>query len=612
MNNDSMRHRTKISLSLFFVILAIVFGNIAFAQFISSGEVSSTAVDSSTAVAPPIDTSVSGTGMDSVGTLYDTGGLNIDAAYSATATVQAIDASFGANTVESTSVKSATDTSNQTTARVSPGSLLLPKITGIEPVFTEPVSGDVVVVISTENVEAVNLHVLRDSAGIPLYLGRAESNVDHSRWKYAIRTKSLPNGRYSLTVAGKGIDGSVVRRSVLIGIYNPPNPTVAPEQKASLLQETQKIAPSIQAVNEETQVKEVKVKQDIISAVDQYAQTLQKNSVLEHTIDQQAAKNALQQEKQGLTEMVRKESQAINESVRLNDRTRLEAAKERILRNIDLSLERIRATNDASTTDPRLVKRLGEVRRATRERIENLEMVIREKEKKISERVGSDASKDFDQDGIPDYDEVNIYNTDPTSPDSDNDGYTDGAEILGGFDPLSQTVESSLVYEDPKENGAIRRDMFAVKDVAIKRLAAPEGGAEGSASNLVFSGNGLPNSFITLYIYSTPVIVVVKTDSDGNWSYILDRELSDGSHEVYAAITDNTGSILAKSDALPFVKQVEAVTLGSETIPVSGEGEEGFFNQGRLYIMAFVGAFVLGIALIGIGIIMGRQKPRVS
>jgi len=42
---------------------------------------------------------------------------------------------------------------------------------------------------------------------------------------------------------------------------------------------------------------------------------------------------------------------------------------------------------------------------------------------------------DTDGDGLSDYQEVKIYKTNPLNPDTDGDTYTDGAEVLAGYDP---------------------------------------------------------------------------------------------------------------------------------------------------------------------------------
>ncbi|HBR80554.1 MAG: putative calcium-binding acidic-repeat protein [Candidatus Uhrbacteria bacterium GW2011_GWE2_45_35] len=48
----------------------------------------------------------------------------------------------------------------------------------------------------------------------------------------------------------------------------------------------------------------------------------------------------------------------------------------------------------------------------------------------------SDNDWDFDADGLSDLVEYRTYGTDPTNPDSDGDGYSDGTEVNGGYNPL--------------------------------------------------------------------------------------------------------------------------------------------------------------------------------
>jgi hypothetical protein len=51
--------------------------------------------------------------------------------------------------------------------------------------------------------------------------------------------------------------------------------------------------------------------------------------------------------------------------------------------------------------------------------------------------MGTDPSNnDSDQDGLYDWDEPNVYFTDPLNPDSDGDGADDGLEVYNGTDPL--------------------------------------------------------------------------------------------------------------------------------------------------------------------------------
>jgi len=164
---------------------------------------------------------------------------------------------------------------------------------------------------------------------------------------------------------------------------------------------------------------------------------------------------------------------------------------------------------------------------------------------------------DPDNDGLSNNDEFR-YRTDPLKPDSDGDGFLDGDEAKTGFNPLQFSPgdrSDKVVFENPKETGEIKKELYQVKNVEL--ADASDGKKE-----LRLSGKGLPNSFVTIYVYSElPIILTVKTDENGNWSYVLDKQVENGEHQVYVAVTDNTGKITAKSDPLFFVKTAEAATI---------------------------------------------------
>ena len=56
---------------------------------------------------------------------------------------------------------------------------------------------------------------------------------------------------------------------------------------------------------------------------------------------------------------------------------------------------------------------------------------------------------------------------------------------------------------------------------------------------LHFEGKTLPNTLVTLYVFSNPVIVVVKSDSSGRWAYDRERNLDSGKHTAFATIYDD-------------------------------------------------------------------------
>src|SRR3989344_2780218 len=121
---------------------------------------------------------------------------------------------------------------------------------------------------------------------------------------------------------------------------------------------------------------------------------------------------------------------------------------------------------------------------------------------------------------------------------------------------------------------------------------------------IVFKGQALPNSFITLYIYSTPIVVTVKTDSKGEWQYVLDKELENGDHTIYTATVNNSGNIIAKSSPYLFTKTAEAATLKDFPFTESSmdTNKPGLLEDNNIYlIIIFILAIVI-MTLILIGI----------
>ena len=247
--------------------------------------------------------------------------------------------------------------------------------------------------------------------------------------------------------------------------------------------------------------------------------------------------------------------------------------------------------------------------------------MLREGEKKIfTERVGVRVFQDSDGDGVTDYDEINLYRTDPNKADTDGDGSPDGIELFARTNPRGGAPEvvavgtssetrieesdESVVVENPLFSGVTEPDVLAVTDV--KGVATE--GVTGTSTKVALSGKALPNSFVTLFIFSDPIVVVVRADENGNWAYTLDKELPDGTHQVYSAITDSGGRILAKSEPLSFVKTAAAVSLGSLASPAPTPSAPGFFSGASLYALIAIVVGVIGIAFSVVGF-MARRFP---
>lgn len=208
---------------------------------------------------------------------------------------------------------------------------------------------------------------------------------------------------------------------------------------------------------------------------------------------------------------------------------------------------------------------------------------------------------DPDKDRLSNNDEVR-YGTDPLNPDTDGDGKLDGDEVASGSNPLKYSKiegEDKIIFESPKEAGEIKADVYKVENVKLVDFG------EGKKV-LKVSGKGPGNSFVTVYIYSgQPIIVTVKTDSNGDWTYTIDKELAEGNHEVYVAVTNNSGAIKAKSEPLPFVKTAQAVTTTrtAEANTVQSTARTGISAKNLLFILAFsFFGVVVAFILIGLAI----------
>ncbi len=183
-----------------------------------------------------------------------------------------------------------------------------------------------------------------------------------------------------------------------------------------------------------------------------------------------------------------------------------------------------------------------------------LEQILVQKKQVIDSRAGGLVFEDTDLDGLSDYDETYVYMTDALSARTQGEGMSDGEKVRNGINPLSESQEK-MAYEDPRVDSTVHiSSTYTVQKVQLIK--------EGESSQLLFEGVALPNSYIALFIYSTPIVAMVKTDSDGSWTYELNQEIENGEHQMYVATVDNSGKLLAKSNPVLFTKSAEAATIG--------------------------------------------------
>jgi hypothetical protein len=222
----------------------------------------------------------------------------------------------------------------------------------------------------------------------------------------------------------------------------------------------------------------------------------------------------------------------------------------------------------------------------------------------LAQRSDLSVYADTDSDGLSDYDETNIYHTDPRNAYTAESILTDGERAALGLDMLS-TSSARVAVETPSAPGIPVSPMFEVSSIAYASTSATAVEVGTATSTAIptealppihFAGKAYPNSLVTLFIFSTPIVVTVKTDDAGAWNYTLDAQLEDGTHTLYVASVDNSGKILAESPAIPFTKRAEAIDYAPLAIAAAAGPDPMDILRDNLFAVA--GAAVVIFALI--------------
>lgn len=126
---------------------------------------------------------------------------------------------------------------------------------------------------------------------------------------------------------------------------------------------------------------------------------------------------------------------------------------------------------------------------------------------------------------------------------------------------------------------------------------------------LALSGKSEANAIVVIYIFSNdPVVISIKADANGAWSYELDKELADGQHEAFVTVADDSGKIVSKSEPIAFVKTAEAASV----IPLSAfnDNQSPIENSAQQFVlMAIIAMSIcLVIALVLIGYLTHKRN----
>lgn len=463
-----------------------------------------------------------------------------------------------------------------------------------------PISGFVEVDVNVVGAQWVEMYALQKNSLAPFFLGLAKK-ISEQEWKYLWQTTNSPNGEYALYVRIKNQFGFIEGEKHFVSISNTAIDTFTTEQEQTI-ETLQRVADTLIKATDEVIAED---QADVHDGVDTAQQNLVYIKPTEMFVDEVEADDEVKDEVRTLLNEYRTQLEfKLNElarAKRADDEVKMELLKEEIeqlrkdvFQNLPTSLGKAEILEQIHAYLSQITYELQE-------------MTVKN-EVTLQERVGDAIYADSDNDDVTDYDEINLYQTNPFTADTDGDGYTDGVEIGMGYNPHASEGQTLIAYESAQEVGITREDILVIASIA--NLAPST--EEQTTNRALITGKGLPNSFVTLFIYSTPLIVTVKTDADGSWSYILDKEMEEGEHEIYAGITDNAGRIVAKSSPLPFVKTAEAYTGKTERQQetIISQTEPSLVEGNVMLLVASTAVSALGLVLIllGLHITGGRRE----
>jgi len=219
--------------------------------------------------------------------------------------------------------------------------------------------------------------------------------------------------------------------------------------------------------------------------------------------------------------------------------------------------------------------------------------------------------KDSDSDGVSDFDEVNIYNTNPFHPDSDGDRFLDGVEIARNFNPLNPNSENYFTPETPERIKA--QSTFNLKINQISPLVKINNEIGLAQVFLKIEGEGIPNSFVTLITKNDfkTITNFAKTNKDGKFSFVLEKELTNGEYSAYLLYSANSGKIIDRSEAFVFTKTGDLIKNNNVNNTTLTSSENHYLVAQELSYSsstASMGVVSLGIILLSMGKILLREK----
>ncbi len=483
------------------------------------------------------------------------------------------------------------------------------------------IKGEIEIKGKVKDANSVEFYYQIPGAPLPVYLGKGEPKGENI-WKYSWNTYLTPNGDYQIFAKITNPFGEYESERLNIKIEN--EVPREEEKEMELMDEFERISEEIERTEREIKEEEEMARQKIRERVTPETEKEVKERVgkliekVKEITQMENEMKEVEEEKKLRESWIKTAEEELSEirSIPEPYKEKIKPIEEEKERGLEVEkIEMQKSAEKIESLKKELEKEVKEKEEIKKEVIEKVEETEREEmatqledlEKKVKEKEEMKIDmrkvliKDSDGDALSDEEEIRL-GTNLFNPDSDGDSFLDGIEIQTGYDPLKAGPADKIIYQNPQKVPPKKATIYKIE--RVEKVVLPTG-----EMGLKFSGRGLPNSFVTIYIFSKPIVVAVKTDYNGYWEYALDKPLTDGEHRVYATLTNNRGEVVARSEAFIFTKAGEKIfrifELPTETISPVQTLQKPFII---LILILIILALVIALIIIGLSDKEGVRK----
>jgi len=437
--------------------------------------------------------------------------------------------------------------------------------------------------ISEIEIEKVEVYLRQPPSLTEIYVGQPERK--DGIFEFDFDPKGFPNGQYFIFLKIFSSLGEYKSQEILIEIDN--RVEEKKEEIANLKKEVGSVIQNLEEKEEKTEEIIKRVSSQIEETVSEKVPEIKKEmgNVVKKEVEpkikemkSKVEKEIIAKEKGADTLKAQKEKEILKREI--VEKT-IEPIEKKIVPLSPLEKERVELKKQEAA------KKVEEI-------LEKAEIQLKEvaKEKKD---IHPKAFQDSDNDELSDWQEL-IIGTNPFNPDTDSDGYLDGIEYRLGFDSKKAGPADKILWQDPREKGKVG------ERVVVESVEIVDG-------KLKIIGRGIPNSFVTIYIFSKPIVALAKVNENGFFEYVLDKKLPDGAHTVYVALTNNKGEIEEKSSAFTFVQSQGKILRITEFLsPEDASPPSKVLERNFLILVLALIVFSLGIGFFIMGLVIQRKR----